>query len=189
MSMRVVESRSPATYEDLRALPEEVIGELVEGTLFASPRPGAAHVLAASELGGVLHGPFHGGRGGPGGWWILFEPEIHLGSDVLVPDLAGWRRSRLPEIPDAAFFDLAPDWVCEILSPSTAKLDLQVKLPVYARAGVAHAWIVNPAFKTLEVFRLDSSRWTLVDVFSGTDVVRAEPFEAIELDLAPLWRS
>jgi Uma2 family endonuclease len=187
--MRVVESRSPATYEDLRVLPEDVIGELVGGTLFASPRPGAPHALAASGLGGVLHSPFHSGRGGPGGWWILFEPEIHLGSDVLVPDLAGWRRSRLSEIPDAAFFNLAPDWVCEILSPSTARLDLQLKLPVYAGSGVGHAWIVNPAFRTLEVFRLESSKWTLVGVSYGTDVVRAEPFEAIDIDLAPLWRT
>jgi Uma2 family endonuclease len=188
MSMRVVESRSPATYEDLRALPEDVVGELVEGTLFASPRPGAPHVLAASALGGVLHGPFHSGRGGPGGWWILYEPEIHLGSDVLVPDLAGWRRSLLPEIPDAAFFDRAPDWVCEILSPSIARLDLQVKLPVYARSGVSQAWIANPEFRTLEVFRVESLRWTLVSVFSGSDLIRAEPFESVEIDLAQLWR-
>ena len=131
----------------------------------------------------ALGGVSQFGRGGPGGWWILFEPELHLEADVLVPDLAGWRCERLPKPPETAAIDLAPDWVCEILSPSTEKLDRARKLPAYAPRGVSHAWLVNPTSRTLEVLRRDGERWVLPGTFADDAFVRAEPFEAVELDL------
>jgi Uma2 family endonuclease len=134
-----------------------------------------------------LHGPFDRGRGGPGGWRILFEPELHLGRDVLVPDVAAWRRERLPQIPDEAFISLPPDWVCEELSPSTVALDRVRKLATYAREGVAHAWLVDPIARTLEVLKLDAPRWSIIATHEGRDVIRAEPFDATELDLTLLW--
>lgn len=147
----------PATYSDLEALPETVVGELIAGDLYVSPRPAARHVLVSSALGIEL-GPFQRGRGGPGGWWILDEPELHLRSDVLVPDLAGWRRERMPELPDGVAFNVVPDWVCEVLSPSTAKIDLEIKLPLYAAAGVEFAWLIEPVNRTLQVFRRFDAR-------------------------------
>src|SRR6187402_3256932 len=132
------ERRRRATYEDLLQVPEHLVGEIVDGELVTSPRPAAAHARASSSLGGELYGPFDRGRGGPGGWIILDEPELHLLGHVLVPDLAGWRRERMPELPDAKAFELAPDWACEVLSPSTAKVDRADKVPIYAQAGVSH---------------------------------------------------
>jgi Uma2 family endonuclease len=180
-------ANKPATYEDLEALPPYQVGEILGGELFASPRPAARHALTSSSLGGQLFGPFHRGQNGPGGWWILDEPELHFGSDVLVPDLAGWRRERMPHVPDAPFFTLAPDWVCEVLSPSTAKVDLVRKLPRYAQAGVGHAWLIDPVLRALEVFRHEEGRWVLASTFAGNERVRAEPFDAIELELEALW--
>ena len=180
-------ARRHATYEDILALPPNVVGQIVDGELFVSPRPAIDHARASSILGGSLVPPFDVGRGGPGGWWILVEPEIHLDSNTTVPDLAGWRRSRLPVLPREAFFTLAPDWVCEVLSPSTARFDRMKKLSVYAREGVGHAWLVDPALETLEVLRLHEGSWLLVLTTGGDEKVRAEPFEAIEIDLAGLW--
>jgi Uma2 family endonuclease len=132
--------------------------------------------------------PYHGsGRGGPGGWWILDEPELHLDDDVLVPDLAGWRRTRLPTIPETAFFTLAPDWICEVLSPGTARLDRQKKLVVYAREGVRHAWLLDPLQRTLEILRLERGHWVIVGIHADQDEIRAEPFEATSLELARMW--
>ena len=179
--------RKPASYADLEALPDSVIGELIAGTLFTSPRPAGPHTLAASRLGIALGGPFDQGRGGPGGWFVLDEPELHLREDVLVPDLAGWRRERMPRPPRTAAFTLAPDWVCEVLSPSTRALDRAVKLPVYAREGVRHIWLVDPEAHTLEVFRLEGGHYSLLATHAGPARVRAEPFDAIELELAFLW--
>jgi Uma2 family endonuclease len=175
-----------ATYADLAALPAHVVGELIGGQLHVSPRPASPHARATSRLGGELDRPFDRGIGGPGGWIILFEPELHIVDDVLVPDLAGWRRERMPELPHTAAFELAPDWVCEVLSPSTAALDRVEKMPVYARACVRHAWLVDPLVKTLEVFRLDAGGWRLVGAFTQPRV-RAEPFDAVELELEALW--
>src|SRR5262249_35501828 len=140
-----------------------------------------------SVLIGDLNGPFHQGRGGPGGWWILVEPELHFGEDVLVPDVAGWRRDRLPRTPAEAFFTLAPDWISEIVSPHNQRPDRDRKMPVYAREGVRHAWLVDPLERTLEVFRLDRGMWVVAETYRGDSVVRVEPFEAIEIDLLPVW--
>lgn len=180
-------SASPATYGDIDALPANMVGEIVQGTLYATPRPAALHARAASTLGEELGPPFNRGRGGPGGWIILDEPELHFGDEVVVPDLAGWRRQRMPELPQVAFFTLAPDWLCEVLSPSTAALDRGKKLPLYARVNVAHVWLVDPIAKTLEVLRLDGATYRLIATESGDTKVRAEPFEAIELELGALW--
>ncbi len=182
-----VMGRRPATYADLEALPEHVVGELIAGALYVSPRPAAPHTVAASRLGGELLGPFDRGREGPGGWILLHAPDLHVGDGVLVPDLAGWRQERMPAPPRTAAFTLAPDWVCEVLSPSTEALDRAVKLPVYAREGVRHAWLVDPELRTLEVFRLEAGRYVLLGTHTGKARVRAEPFEAFELELAYLW--
>lgn len=176
-----------ASYEDLFRLPEHHIGQIVHGTLHSHPRPAIPHAVAASELGGDLGQRFGRGRGGPGGWVIVDEPELHLGRDVLVPDLAGYRRERLPDVPRSAFLELAPDWICEVLSPSTAHLDRGPKREVYAREQVPHLWFVDPEAKTLEVLCLDGATYRVVQTFGGDAVVRAEPFDAVELELAFLW--
>jgi Uma2 family endonuclease len=183
-------ARKRAQYADLLDLPAHHVGEIIEGVLYAQPRPAARHALASSVLGEELGPPFHRGRGGPGGWMILDEPEIHLGPepDIVVPDLAGWRRERMPELPDEAFLTLAPDWACEVSSPSTHKLDRSKKLPVYQRERVAHVWFVDPAARTLEIFRLDGDSYRWVVTRADDEVCRAEPFDAIELELGALWR-
>ena len=179
--------RKPATYADLEALPANVVGELIAGELYVSPRPASRHARASSVLGVKLGGPFDLGEGGPGGWFIVDEPELHFGEDALVPDLAGWKRERMPVFPDTAAFELAPDWVCEVLSPSTSSLDRSVKLPVYAREGVSHLWLLDPKARTLEVLRLDGEGYMLLGKHEADARVRAEPFEALELGLALLW--
>lgn len=180
-------TRQSAVYEDLLKVPDHLVAEILDGELYTTLRPSPRHADASSGLGGALRGPFDRGRGGPGGWRVLDEPELHVGSDILVPDLAGWRRVRLPVLPEEAYFSLAPDWVCEVVSPSTATLDRVKKLSAYARERVSHAWLVDPIAQTLEALRLESGRWTIVSTWARADVVRAEPFEAIELDLTLLW--
>ncbi len=177
----------PATYEDLLKIPDTMVAEIVDGELHASPRPAPPHAVTGAVMSGALVPPFYQGRGGPGGWWILPEPELHLRRDVLVPDLGGWRRPRMPALPETAYFPLAPDWVCEILSPSTASLDRRKKLAIYARERVSHAWLVDPLAQTFEGLRLVSRRWTILATHGGADVVRAEPFTEVELPLASLW--
>jgi Uma2 family endonuclease len=183
-------ARRRASYEDLFALPPHQVGEIIDGVLDAQPRPAARHAVAASVLQADIGSAFGRGRGGPGGWVILIEPELHLGAepDIVVPDLAGWRRERMPEIPDAPHFTLAPDWACEVLSDSTRTLDRSKKLPIYARERVNHVWLVDPIAKLLEIFRLDGDGYRLVVTFAGDAPCRAEPFHAIELDLAALWQ-
>lgn len=177
-----------ATYEDLCAVPENFVAEIIGGELYATPRPAIPHAHVASVLGMELGGPFHRGRNGPGGWVLLDEPELHFGKDVLVPDIAGWRRERMPTVPSSAHLTLAPDWLCEVLSPATEKIDRVKKLAIYAREGVSHVWLVNPVLETLEVLRLVSQRWCLLAEHEGEAGVRAEPFDAIELELGALWR-
>lgn len=179
--------KKPATYADLEALPEHVVGELVAGELYASPRPAFPHLTAASFLMALLGNPFVFGLGGPGGWYIVLEPRLRLGDDVLIPDLAGWRRERLPQAPKVAALALPPDWVCEVLSPSTRLMDREVKLPVFAREGVRHVWFIDPVLRTLEVFRLETGRYVHLATHSGTGPVRVEPFDAVALQLGVLW--
>lgn len=179
--------RRPATYADIEALPEHLTGELLEGELYVSPKPPGPHILAASTLGALLLGPFQLGQGGPGGWWILHEPELHLGRNVLVPDRAGWRKERLPRVPQNHAFDLAPDWVCEVLSPSTRRVDQKLKPPLYLKEKVRHLWLLDPLARSLEVFCWGERGWVLLGFFGEEDKVRAEPFEDLEVDLLFLW--
>jgi Uma2 family endonuclease len=134
----------------------------------------------------VLFGPFDRGIEGPGGW-LIDEPELHLSDHILVPDLAGWRRERMPTLPDTAYFELVPDWICEVLSPSTQALDRTDKMPIYAEHHVVHAWLGDPLAKMLEAYRLDSLRWLQIGAWAGNAHVRAEPFEAVELELGAPW--
>ena len=176
-----------ATYQDVLDAPAHRVAEIIDGTLHTHPRPAPAHALASSALGNDLGNPFQFGRGGPGGWWLLDEPELHLDEDILVPDLAGWRRERMPELPDTAYFTLAPDWVCEVLSSSTRKVDLHEKRPVYAREGVAHLWLVDPTDRTLEAFELQNGQWLLIASAQDDEPVSIRPFDAITFSLGDLW--
>lgn len=187
-----------ATYADLEAVPTDKVAELIRGTLVVMRRPAARHARVSSALMMEIGGPFDRGRGGPGGWVILDEPELHfpdptapIGTkafDALVPHLAGWRRERMPVIPDVAAFTLAPDWICEVVSKSTEEHDREVKMPVYAREGVRHGWLLDPVKRTLEVYVLaESGGWGDAVVYRGGEVVRAVPFDAVEIGLASLW--
>ncbi len=177
----------PATYADLQQLPDTIVGEIVDGALYATPRPAPRHLFTAGALNDVLGPPYRQGQGGPGGWWILNEPQLHLGPEALVPDLAGWRRDRMASLPTTAYFTVPPDWVCEILSTSTASFDRVSKLPAYGREGVRHAWLVDPVTRTLEVLARENEQWTKLSVHSAGDVVRVAPFADIEIDLRRLW--
>lgn len=181
-----------ATYADLEAVPPHRVAEIIDGTLHTFPRPASRHARAASALGIEIGGPFDRGRGGPGGWIILDEPELHLGPeadpDVVVPDLAGWTRERMPRMPDVAAFRLAPDWICEVLSPSTEEHDRERKMPIYAREGVRRVWLIDPIARTLEMFaRGEDGRLAISALHRDAARARIEPFDAIELDLAALW--
>lgn len=176
-----------ATYQDVLDAPPFMVAEVLDGVLYTHPRPAGPHTEAASVLGMDLGSAFHRGRNGPGGWIILFEPELHFGDDILVPDLAGWRRERLPNVPNAAFIELAPDWACEVLSKSTALIDRKRKLPIYAREGVAHIWLIDPVARVLETYRLGDDGYVLDGAYGEQERVRLEPFAAIELELAALW--
>ena len=169
-------AKHQATYEDLFDLPENMVGEILNGDLHTHPRPAPKHARAYSALTGSLWNPYDSGSGGPGGWWILDEPELHLGSDILVPDLAGWKREHMPKLPETAWFELAPDWACEILSPSTARSDRIIKMPIYAREGVKHLWLVDPDLKTLEIYELNAdSHWTLISTLKDDDSMSHRP--------------
>jgi Uma2 family endonuclease len=176
-------------YQQLLDLPERLVGEIMDGCLYAHPRPAALHTLAASALGADVHGAFHRGRGGPGGWWILDEPEVHFVRDteVVVPDIGGWTRRRLPRLPADQRFEVVPDWVCEIASPSTAKVDRAIKMPLYARYGVAFLWLVDPLARTLEAYALQDGRWSVIGQFKDADEAAVAPFTALTLALADLW--
>lgn len=180
------EKKKRATYQDILDAPEHKVAEIIDGDLHLS-RPANPATIVISALTFELGPPFHRGKGGPGGWIILFEPELHLGDDVLVPDLAGWRRERLPVVADAPFIEATPDWVCEVLSPSTEKVDRIQKLPIYARAGISYAWLVHPRRRTLEAFKLRDGHWVAIASLKDDDRARIEPFDAIEIDLAQLW--
>lgn len=177
----------PATYDDLAALPPNKVGQIIDGVLHVHPRPASDHATAATSLTSAVHGRFQSGGGGPGGWWILAEPELKLRRDILVPDLAGWRTERMPRMPRVPRFELVPDWVCEVLSPSTAAVDRVLKKHVYAREGVGWLWYLDPRARVLEVLALRDGQWVEQGSWSGDVTVRAPPFDAVELDLSLLW--
>jgi len=174
-------ARRRATYQDILDLPESIVGEIIDGELYTSPRPASPHARASSMIGSDLVGSFDGPSGDP------VAPEIHFGADVVVPDLAGWRRERMPAIPNVPYFELAPDWVCEVVSPSTGALDRGRKMHVYARAGIPHLWLVDPLAKTLEVYRFEADHWIVAGTYAGDGPVRAEPFDGIALSLQRWW--
>lgn len=182
-------ARRRATYQDVLDAPPHTVAEVIAGTLYTHPRPRTRHARASSRLGDLLGGPFDRGLDGPGGWVILDEPELHLGRDpdIVVPDLAGWRRQTIPELPDEPYLTVRPDWVCEILSPTTERVDRADKIPVYSREGVGHVWLIDPEVRTLEVLRLDGETYRLMQTLRDDSVSRVEPFEAIELELGALW--
>ncbi len=179
--------RRPATYRDVLDAPPHKVAEVIAGELYLHPRPASLHALACSRLGGLLDGPFGFGRGGPGGWWIIDEPELHLGDDILVPDLAGWRRTTMPDYPDAPYFTIAPNWVCEVLSPSTRSLDLGGKRDIYAREGVKHLWFVEPVGRSLQAFELRDGDWASLGAARNADTVSLPPFDDIDFPLDALW--
>ena len=176
-----------ATYQDVLDAPPNMVAEVIDGTLHMQPRPAMGHARASSILGMEVGSTFDRGRGGPGGWWIIDEPELHLGNDIVVPDIGGWRRETMPEYPDAAYCTVAPDWVCEVLSPSTRRIDLGGKRDVYAREGVSHLWFVDPDARTLEAFKLRDGQWVLLATLVDDDPVSLPPFDAITFPLDALW--
>jgi Uma2 family endonuclease len=176
-------------YERLLALPENLVGEVIGGELYTQARPSGRHGVAGGMIGAELLLPFQLGRNGPGGWWIVPEPEIHFirDTEVVVPDLAGWRRERMPAIPEGHRFEVVPDWVCEILSPGTMKKDRALKLPLYGRYGVAYIWLVDPLARTLEAYELRDGAWLLLATLKDDDPVSIAPFAAVTFSLADLW--
>ena len=179
----------PATYADLLNLPENVRGEIVDGELIVSPRPAMRHSRAATGIASLLSGPFDHGLGGPGGWWIFSEPELHLRGEAFIPDIAGWRVETLPDMPETAACEVAPDWVCEVLSPSTERNDRVKKLAAYARHKVGHVWLLHPVHRTIEVLRREGDTWLIVMVYDGNGPLRAEPFEAVALPVHLIWQA
>lgn len=183
-----------ATYQDVVDAPDDKLAEIINGELVLSPRPGVPHTRIASVVGVQLGGPFDAGNGGPGGWIILDEPELHLAvddhTDVFVPDLAAWRRERLPALSNDSHLTLEPDWICEVLSKSTEATDRLTKMPAYGLAGVRYAWLIHAGFRSLEVFELHEGerKWLTTAVYQGDVRARIRPFEAIELDLSVWWR-
>jgi len=176
-----------ATYSDILDLPENIVGEILNGELHTHPRPAPKHARAASSIGMKVGTAYDHGDDGPGGWWILDEPELHIGPDIMVPDIAGWRRERMPKLPDEAWFSLIPDWVCEVLSPSTASSDRNTKMPLYANHKLAWMWLVDPDMKTLEVFENVGGEWNQRGRYQGNAEASIAPFESLTFDLSLLW--
>jgi len=179
--------KRPATYADIEAAPEHLVAEIIDGELMTHPRPSPRHGGTANALSAKLTSPFQWGAGGPGGWIFFVEPEVKFGNDLLVPDVAGWHRDRLPGYPERNFFEIKPDWVCEILSGSTERRDRTLKSRIYGGAGVPHMWLIDPRLQILEAFENDRGRWTKIGDWNSDDEVRAPPFDAISFSLADLW--
>ena len=188
-SVVTLKTKHPATYADIEALPIAWVGEILDDTLYAHPRATIGHANVETVLGTLLTDAFGLARTGPGGWWILIEPELHFGKDVFVPDLVAWRKERLPKRPEPhePWMTVVPDWVCEILSPSTNRLDRARKLPKYHRLGVQHAWLIDPVARTLEVLERAQRGWLNTENFAGEEPVRAPPFDDVPLELRRLW--
>lgn len=182
-----VRGKRPATYADLEAVPEHLVAEIIGGELMTHPRPSPRHSGTANVVSARLTGPFQWGEGGPGGWVFFVEPEIKFDDDLLVPDIAGWRRERLPGYPETNYFEIPPDWVCEILWGSTEKRDRSIKKQVYATGGVGYLWLIDPRLQLLQAFELRDGLWTDVGAWNTDDIVRAPPFDAVEFNLADLW--
>ena len=176
-----------ATYQDVIDAPAHRVAEIIDGRLYVSPRPAPLAALAKTCLSAVLGRAFDHGRDGPGGWWIFHEPELHFGEDVLVPDVVGWCRERMPTLPTTDYVTLAPDWACEVLSAETRTLDLEAKRAVYAREGVGHLWLVDPTDRTLEAFELREGEWVLIGCAKDDEPVSVRPFDAITFSLGDLW--
>ncbi len=178
---------NPATYEDLKKVPPHKVAEIINGRLITQPRPAPRHAVASSSVGNKIGSPFHHGDGGPGGWWILDEPELHLGDHVLVPDLAGWRRENMPKLPETAFFETPPDWICEVISPSTARYDRLEKRQIYAEFKIPYLWFIDPNEKILEAFELQNGKWTLLATRANDDEIAIAPFDEVPFSLSALW--
>lgn len=176
-----------ATYADLEAVPPHMVAEIIYGGLVTHPRPTPRHGAAAFSLGTELGLSYQRGQGGPGGWVFISEPELHFGENVVVPDIAGWRRERLPTLPETAYLSTAPDWACEVLSDATERYDRGAKRQIYAQAGVGYLWLLDPRSKLLEVFQLSAGQWFLLGTFTENDEVRAPPFDASAFSLGLLW--
>lgn len=179
--------KHPATYADLEAVPPHLVAEIIGGALVTHPRPSLRHGLTATSLSNELAGPFQKGRNGPGGWIFIVEPELHLGGDVFVPDIAAWRRERLPAVPSTPFSEVVPDWICEVLSGSTEIRDRTIKMRRYAEIGVPHFWLIDPRLQLLQSFELRGGAWTDAGSWNSDDAVRAAPFDEIAFSLADLW--
>jgi hypothetical protein len=176
-----------ATYQDLREVPDHLIAEILDGDLWVSPHPAPRHQHVAMMLSIELGPPFQHGEGGPGGWNLLFEPELHLGHDVLVPDLAGWRKERTLKLMERAHITDSPDWVCEIISKSTEKIDRGLKQRIYARHGVRYLWFADPIKRTLEVFKLAADVWVPILTADNEAIANAQPFDAVPFRLSRIW--
>jgi Uma2 family endonuclease len=188
MVLSMTPARKHPTLADLEALPANIKGEIIEGVLYTMTRPRGRHQNITGALIDALRGPFQRGRGGPGGWWILPEPGIELPSTPEIsPDVSGWRRERMPVLPDDASIAIVPDWVCEILSPSNRRHDMLVKKPYYARVGVAYHWLIDVADRTLTAYQLKSGCWVELAVHGDEHEARVAPFSEVALDIATWW--
>lgn len=182
-------AKKVVTYSDLYDIPANTTGEIINGELIVTPRPSRKHVYATSALDKRIGPPYQFGEGGgPGGWIILIEPEIGFGENILVPDLAGWKEERYPQEEPHNWISVAPDWVCEVVSPATQRIDKIEKMPIYARHEVPYLWLINPVAKTLDVFRLKAGEWVVSGLYAEGAKMRAEPFIEIEINLDDLWQ-
>jgi len=182
-------ARKRPAYKDLYKIPENMTGEIINGELVVTPRPSRKHGYSTTALGAAVVPSYQFGRGGGlGGWVIIIEPEIGFGENIMVPDIAGWKEDRYPEEEPHNWISVVPDWICEVLSPNTLRVDKVRKMPIYARHGVPYFWLIDPAAETLDVFRLASGQWTLLGTYVEDDKVRAEPFGEIEINLSDLWQ-
>jgi Uma2 family endonuclease len=179
--------RTLATYADLEKVPPHLVAEIIHGVLETHPRPVGRHGVAQGALQGEIYNPYQRGRGGPGGWLFIPEPQLHLGAHVLVPDVAGWKRERLPDVPKTPGITTAPDWVCEVLSPATAKRDRGAKQAIYAEFGISYFWVVDPANRLIDAYQLVAGKWMLLGSVGGDDEVSLPPFEAARFTLDLLF--